>query len=109
MAKRKKLWPDDQAERPFAKDGGWGEQSRMFDNRVLLIPKQRGDLQSATYSPAAQLRTALMPHRKNLELLRPVKNATNVLQRIGFEDIRELREGPRLMRMAGAFAPLEQL
>jgi Subtilase family len=90
--------------------GQWGQiLNPIFSHSTLLIPRRgQEDIDRVTFAPAAQIRQAATTWH-NLELYRPSKNPTNVLQRIGFDDLRELNNFPAPVSNKGIFVPLESL
>jgi subtilisin family serine protease len=74
-----------------------------------LVPREgQDDIGTVTFAPAAQIRQTAS-FRKKLELHTPSKNTTNVLQNIGFDDLRELHVFPEPVSKKGIFAPLDHL
>lgn len=90
--------------------GQWGQVlNPVFTHSALLVPRQgQEDIELVTFSPAAQIRQSAST-RKRLELHRPTKNPTNVLQRIGFDDLRELHVFPGPVSRKGIFASFDHL
>lgn len=113
MAARKNTSPTRRSRgRPTPSDSLWGQVlNPRFSRSLLLVPRAgRGDIDQETFAPAAQVRrTATV--RQNLDLWTPPpeKNPTNVLQRIGFSNLRELNIMHAPVSRKGIFTPFEHL
>src|SRR5262245_51092954 len=101
--------PAPSAPGPGEEKGQWGQVFNPgFPRAALLIPKEQGDAEHTTFSPAAQVRRAAL--RGDLKLTTPQKSASQVLRDdLGLNDLRYLRNDPTAVSDRGVFAPREAL